>query len=513
MLLDAKKIINLFGGIKPLANAIGKDPATIYRWTYPKNKGGTDGRIPSSAIQVIQQAANSLGISLTANNSNPSSQAPHPHQFINWFRNTVPYIQAHRGKTFVISFNGEAIEDDLFSEMMQDFALLNSLGIQLILVHGIRPQLEKKLSHANIDSAVINHLRITTKDILHLAKEAVGNVRTTIEAELTHRLTNTSMSSTKNHVTSGNFITAKPLGVINGIDYEHTGEVRKVDADSLSTNLRAGHIVLISPLAYSPTGDVFNLRGEDVATAIAASLRADKLILLTEQTELSDDDNKVIRQLTTKQAEALLQDSNNSQNDLYLHLREAIDASKQGVKRIHLINRKINGALQLELFTRKGSGTLISTHPFEDARQATVNDIKGIMDLIKPLEMRGLLSHRTADSIEQDIKEFHVIEQDGLITTCAALHEYPAEKMGELACVAVHPDYRSGERGEYLLSMIEKKALSKGMSKLFVLTTQSSHWFLERGFLPATLADLPNNKQQHYNQTRRSQVLIKHISQ
>ncbi|PCH85475.1 MAG: amino-acid N-acetyltransferase [Piscirickettsiaceae bacterium] len=512
MTLDAKTIINLFGGIKPLANAIGKDPATIYRWTYPKSKGGTDGRVPSSAAHLVRQAAAARDISLVSNDSKTLSQTPHPHQFINWFRNTVPYIQAHRGKTFVISFNGEAIEDELFSEMMQDFALLNSLGIQLILVHGIRPQLEKKLSLANIDSAVIKHLRVTTKDILHLAKEAVGNVRTTIEAELTHRLANTAMSSTNTRVTSGNFITAKPIGVIDGIDYQHTGEVRNVDADSLSTNLRAGHIVLISPLAYSPTGDVFNLRGEDVATAIAASLRADKLILLTEQTELLDENNNVIRQLTTKQAETLLNNPKNSQNDAYLHLREAIDASKQGVKRIHLINRKINGALQLELFTRKGSGTLISAHPFEDARQATIDDVQGIMELIKPLEMRGLLSHRTTDSIEHDIKEFYVIEQDGLITTCAALHEYPAEKAGELACVAVHPDYRSGERGEYLLSMIEKKALSKGLSKLFVLTTQSSHWFLERGFLPATLADLPAKKQHLYNKTRRSQVLIKHLS-
>ena len=324
----------------------------------------------------------------------------------------MPYIQAHRGKTFVISFNGEAIEDMLFSELMQDFALLNSLGIQLILVHGIRPQLEEKIAQANIQSTVVGHLRITTKDILNLAKEASGTARVSIEAELTRCLANSFISNADVKITSGNFITAKPLGILEGIDYQHTGGVRKVDTNSLKINLHAGQIILVSPLAYSPTGDIFNLRGEEVATAIATSIQADKLILLTEQTELLNDNKDVVKQITTKQAEALLNTLDDENSDLYLHLREAIAASQRGVKRIHLVNRKLNGALQLELFTRQGSGTLISTHPFEDARQANIEDTQGIMALIKPLELRGLLSQRSAENIEQDINSFHVIEQD-----------------------------------------------------------------------------------------------------
>jgi len=360
--------------------------------------------------------------------------------------------------------------------------------------------------------SVVGHLRITTKGILNLAKEAAGTTRVSIEAELTRCLANSFISNADVKITSGNFITAKPLGILEGIDYQHTGEVRKVDTNSLKINLHAGQIILVSPLAYSPTGDIFNLRGEEVATAIATSIQADKLILLTEQTELLNDNKDVVKQITTKQAEALLNTLDDENSDLYLHLREAIAASQRGVKRIHLVNRKLNGALQLELFTRQGSGTLISTHPFEDARQANIEDTQGIMALIKPLELRGLLSQRSAENIEQDINSFHVIEQDGLITTCAALHEYPEEGMGELACVAVHPGYRSGERGEYLLSMIENKALAKGLSRIFVLTTQTSHWFLERGFIAASLLDLPKSKQQNYNQTRRSHVLIKQLS-
>ncbi|PCI20355.1 MAG: amino-acid N-acetyltransferase [Piscirickettsiaceae bacterium] len=512
MLLNAKNVITQFGGIKALAKAIGKNPATIYRWTYPKSNGGTGGTVPATAIKKIQQAAKELGFTLIENEANKISNNAHPHQFVNWFRNTVPYIQTHRGKTFVISFNGEAVQDQLFPKLIQDLALLNSLGIRLILVHGIRPQLEKKIIAAKIKSNVDQHLRVTTKDILNLAKEAVGTVRTNIESELTRCLSSASISDTKTQITSGNFITAKPIGIINGVDFEYTGEVRKVDSKGLSSSLDAGHIALVSPLAYSPTGDVFNLRGEEIATAIAADIKADKLILLTEQTELLDSNNKLIRQLTTQQASTLLAKKDIPRNDTYLHLQEAIEASKKGVDRIHLINRKIDGALQLELFTRKGSGTLISTRPFEDARAATIDDVQGILDLIKPLEQRGLLSQRTADNIAADINKFHVIEQDGLITTCAALYEYLTDAMGELACVAVHPDYRSGERGEYLLSMIEEKALSKGLEKIFVLTTQSSHWFLERGFLPAVLSDLPQKKQVNYNQTRRSQVLVKQLT-
>ncbi|ORU91673.1 MAG: amino-acid N-acetyltransferase [Cycloclasticus sp. symbiont of Bathymodiolus heckerae] len=439
------------------------------------------------------------------------NSALHPHQFINWFRSTAPYIHAHRGKTFVINFSGDAVDDPLFSTLIEDFALLNSLGIRLILVHGMRPQLEKKLIASRHASQVVQHLRITDKHTLELAKEASGTVRINIEARLSTSLANTPMADSDIRVTSGNFIVAKPLGVINGVDHQFTGEVRRVDTSSISKNLDAGHIVLVSPIGFSPTGDVFNLRSEEVATAIATAIKADKLILMTEKTELLTTENTLIRQLTTQQAQSLLEEKNN-QDDTCLHLQEAIRASTLGVKRIHLISRKINGGLQLELFTRQGSGTLISIQPFEDARLATVDDIQGIIELIRPLESRGLLAYRTSEAIEMDIDKFHIIEQDGLITTCAALYEYPQEKMGELACVAVHPSYRTGERGDYLLSLIENKARSKGLDTLFVLTTQSSHWFAEKGFNPATINELPQEKQCNYNQTRRSNILIKRLN-
>lgn len=510
MLNDAAHIIQLFGGVKPLALAINKDPATIYRWTYPKHKGGTGGLVPSSALKKIHAAAQSLNITLDADTQGSSfSQTPHPHQFVNWFRNTAPYIHAHRNKTFVINFSGDAVDDANFSTLIEDFALLNSLGIRLILVHGIRPQLEKKIAANKRTSHVVQHLRITDKETLEMAKEATGTVRTNIEALLSTSLANTPMADSSIRVASGNFITAKPLGVINGVDYQFTGEVRRIDCDAISNALDSGHIILVSPIGYSPTGDVFNLRSEEIATAIATNIKADKLILMTECNELLSKNKHLIRQLTTEQAQLLLNERSHQHNDASLHLQEAIRASKLGVERIHLIDRTINGGLQLELFTRDGAGTLISRQPFEDARPATIDDIHGIIELIRPLEALELLAYRPAETIEMDIDKFHVIEQDGLITTCAALYEYPKDAMGELACVAVHPKYRTGERGEYLLNLIENKARSQGLTQLFVLTTQSSHWFAEKGFKSASISDLPKAKQNNYNPTRRSSVLIK----
>lgn len=510
---SVKYIIDKFGGIKKLATALNKDPATIYRWNYDKNKGGTGGVIPTSALASINEAAAALNIDLNHSEHTPitSTSTVHPHQFIHWFRNTAPYIHAHRGKTFVICFNGEAIEDSGFTDFIQDISLLHSLSIKLVLVHGIRPQLNKMLAEKKHNTHVIKHLRVTDKTTLKLAKQAVGSVRTDIEAQLSAGLALTSREGEKVRVSSGNVITAKPIGVIDGVDFQFTGEVRRVDIEDIRDRLDENNIVLVSPLGFSPTSEVFNLRCEEIATAIASNIEADKLILLTEGTDLIQGDDQVIRQLTTQQAEILANQSSKLSEmcDARLHLQEAISASKSGVHRVHLIDRKLNGGLLIELFTRHGSGTLISAQPFEDARAATVDDINGIIELIKPLEKHGLLKPRSPEVIELDINKFYIIKQDGLVTTCAALYSYPEAKIGELACVAVHPDYRTGERGEYLLQMIENKARNAGLTRIFVLTTQSSHWFLERGFKVAARSDLPAEKKAHYNESRRSQVLIK----
>ncbi len=435
-----------------------------------------------------------------------------PKSFVSWFRDSSPYIHAHRTKTFVIYFGGEAVLADDFEHHVQDFALLNSLGIRLVLVHGIRPQIDERLKKLNTPALFHKHLRITDDIALQCVKEAAGLVRVEIEALLSMGLSNSPMAGSALKVASGNFVTAKPIGVIEGVDYCHTGEVRRVDSLAIHQQLDQDNIVLISPVGYSPSGEVFNLSAEQVATAVSIALNAEKLILLTEQSCCDPVDNEaVIRQMTTGEAETFLQDYPTISNSIRLSLNAAIQSSRAGIERVHLINRTINGALLLELFSRDGIGTLISSTPFEDIRSATLNDIGGILELIKPLEQQGILAKRSREKIEMEIADYIIIERDGLVIGCTALHPNQADQYGCIACLAVHPDYRGSARGDRLINYVHSKAKQLALKHLFVLSTQTMHWFIERGYLSSNINNLPEALKLNYNPQRNSKILVKTI--
>ena len=262
--------------------------------------------------------------------------------FVNWFRDSSPYIHAHRQRTFVISFGGEAVKDQNFANHVHDFALLNSLGIQLVLVHGIRPQIDERLLHRHSPSQFVDHLRITDDLTLQYVKEAAGTVRVEIEALLSMGLANSPMAGAKIRVVSGNFITAKPIGVIDGIDFVHTGKVRRVDQHHIKQQLELNNVVLISPVGYSPSGEAFNLCAEDVATEVAIALDAEKLILMTEQDVITPDTDALVAQLTYSEAESFLQQQTTLDQVIKKPLAAAIRACQNGVKRAHLINRNNN---------------------------------------------------------------------------------------------------------------------------------------------------------------------------
>jgi amino-acid N-acetyltransferase len=429
--------------------------------------------------------------------------------FIEDFRQSAPYIHAHRGRTFVFVFGGEAIADARFSNLVHDIALLHGLGIRLVLVHGARPQIESRLKARGAKLEYANGLRITDDAALACVKEAVGTVRVEIEALLSMGLANTPMSGVRLRTSSGNFVTARPLGIRDGIDYCHTGEVRRIDARAIRQHLDDQRIVLLSPIGYSPTGEVFNLSAEEVATAAASELQADKLILMAEDPELRDGKRQPISQLSLIEATTLLNSRRRLDKDTLRHLEHALHACRHGVNRVHLVSRRREGALLLELFTRDGSGTLITAETYEGLRPATIDDVGGVLSLIMPLENEGVLVKRSRELLEIEINHFQVIERDGTIIACAAL--YPAEngRLAELACLAVHPDYRNQGRGDALLKAIEDKAARGGVDKLFVLTTRTAHWFRERGFLPGDISQLPARKQNLYNYQRKSRVYIK----
>ena len=419
--------------------------------------------------------------------------------FAHWFRSSTPYIQAHRNKTFVINFGGEALQDDSFQNLIHDFALLNSLGIRLVLVHGIRPQIDARLQKLNHPARFHNRLRITDDVALQCVKEAAGLVRVEIEALLSMGLANSPMANAELKVASGNFIVAKPIGVIDGVDYANTGAVRRINSTAIHAQLEQNNLVLISPIGYSPSGDVFNLSAEQVATSVAIALNAEKLIFLTEESCV-DENGNLIAQLTTDELKQMPPE---------FALNAAMESCDAGIARVHLLNRHIDGALLQELFTRDGVGTLISSAPYEICRAATLNDIGGILELIKPLEQQGILAKRSREKIEMEIADYVVIERDGLIIGCSALHVNALERCAVLACLAVHSDYRGGARGQRLFSTALMLAKTQSAETVFVLSTQTAQWFIERGFAACEWTNVPDFLKALYNPQRNSKILFK----
>jgi amino-acid N-acetyltransferase len=338
-------------------------------------------------------------------------------------------------------------------------------------------------------------------------KEALGSTRWQIEAELSTGLPNSPMHGAKIKAIGGNFITAKPIGILNGVDYQHTGEVRGIDAESIQQQLQFGGLVLISSIGFSPTGEAFNLSYQEVAAKTAIAINAEKLILVTEMAGILEDKN-LIRSLSMPEAKSLLKKSNNSpQNKL---LDTACSACSEGVKRVHLVSCAEDGALLTELFTRNGSGTLVMQDHSDVIRAAGIDDVGGILDLIAPLEEQQILVKRSRELLETEISQFTlVVHPEGNLLGCAALYPIADSNDGEIACMATDPEFLGQGIASRLLERLEADAVKMGIKKLFVLTTQAAHWFLEKGFVETELKDLPQQKQSLYNYQRNSQILVK----
>lgn len=439
-----------------------------------------------------------------------NARMENPIQFVQWLRSVAPYIHAFRGKTFVVAFPGELVMAGALPVLAQDLSLLHALGIKVVIVHGSRPQVEEQLALRNLSARYHNGLRITDAPAMECAKEAAGELRLDIEAAFSQGLPNTPMAHSAIRIISGNFVTARPMGVIDGVDLEFTGVARKIAYETIQPILSAGSLVLLSPLGFSPTGEAFNLTMEDVAVEAATALRADKLIFITETPMLTDQDGRELRELTAAQTDRLL-NSGELAPDTAFYLRHCVKASRNGVPRVHIVPFEMDGSALLEIFTHDGVGTMVSTENLESLREATIEDLGGILKLIEPLEADGTLVKRGRELIEREIEYFSVIEHDGVIFGCAALYPFPAEKMAEMACLTVNPEVQSQGDGERILKHMENRARAAGFSKLFVLTTRTAHWFLKRGFVHASVDALPKDRQHMYNWQRKSLVLIKQL--
>lgn len=441
-------------------------------------------------------------------------------QYVSWFRHSSSYINAYRGKVFVILLPGEALAHENFHNIAHDITLLNSLGVKLVLVHGARPQIDQALQAAGLKAnlqdepsgKVHRPLRVTDIESLSHIKRVVGQMRIDIEAMFSMGLINSPMHGADITICGGNFVVAKPYGVQNGIDYALTGEIRKVNTDAILAQLAANNIVLLSNLGYSATGEVFNLTAEEVAAETAIALNADKLLIYSKESGILDKDGVAINKLSAEQAQKLIEEKSgrDGSDEALKNLQLSVKACLATVLRSQVISYVDDGALLTELFTRDGVGTLITQENYEQTRAASIDDIGGIMDLIQPLEQEGALVHRSREKLEAEIQDFVVIEREGMIIACAALFKH-GDESAELACLATHSEYRNNSYGKVIFEYIEESAKDQGIKKLFVLTTKSPHWFLEKGFTEGSIDSLPAEKKNLYNFQRNSKVLEKKL--
>lgn len=403
--------------------------------------------------------------------------------FITWFRQSAPYIRSLRGKTVVLVFGGELFASDGLDDLVADVALLHTLGVRVVLVAGSRPQIDSRLAERGIEARFHRGLRVTDEGALVAVKEAAGANRVELEQRFSMGLAGSAMAHARVRVAAGNFVVARPHGVIDGVDFMFTGRVRRIDAEAIRARLDEGAVVVLTPVGYSITGETFNLSTPELAADTAIALGADKLVALVEGV-----DEPLHGELDSATTQARIEKSS---GDLRHHLEEALRAVKGGVARAHLLDRRADGSILRELYTRDGVGLMVTDELYEGVRTATIADVPTMMQILGPLEVTGKLVHRPREVLENDIDKFFVVERDGLVMGCAALYQYGT--VGELACLAVDDTHQQRGRGEVLLRAVERAAREQGLESLFVLTTQSVHWFQERGFAPCEPSELPRD--------------------
>ena len=449
---------------------------------------------------------------------NLASSLVFPHTFVPWFRAVAPYIHAYKGKTFVVGLVGEAIAAGKLSAFVQDLAILHAMGIRIVMVHGFRPQVSEQLRIKGHPERFSHGVRITDELALDCAQEAAGQLRFEIEAAFSQGLPNTPMANATVRVVSGNFLTARPVGIVDGVDFGHSGLVRKVDAKAILSAVDSGAVVLLSPFGFSPTGEAFNLTMEEVATSTAIALQADKLLFLTEvpgvREDPADPDSSIDTELALADAERLLASlpRPNKPSDVSFYLQHCVKACRGGVERSHILPYATDGALLMEVYTHDGIGTMVVDEKLESLREATSDDVAGILQLIEPFERDGTLVRRERTEIERDIANYSIIEHDGVIFGFAALYPYSEARTGEMAALTVSPLSQGQGDGERILKRVEQRARAMGLTSIFVLTTRTMHWFIKRGFQPVDPDWLPEARKRKYNWDRRSQVLVKPLN-
>jgi amino-acid N-acetyltransferase len=453
--------------------------------------------------------------------------------FVEMFRSSANYIASHRNSLVIYHIPGDLMDErpDTFRDLMNDISLTWLLGMRIVIVAGCKYQVEKRLQQRNSHKGMV----VTDPESLRIVKEEAGYVRFEVERQLARALKgsrgggNNVAEGGEGNVVSGNFYSAQPFGVLDGVDYKFSGFVRKMETDKIQQVLKNKDIVLLTTLGFSPTGEVFNVNSEYLASFAGGALNASKLIYFLENDvamrhkvhgtnipHLRVNDGQKLLQLSGVRTETkgfvYLDDCpyNQAERDFLVKMGWGMHALQNGVKRVHLISPE-NGALLQELYTRDGAGTMVSGDLYDGILGATVRDVTAIHDLITPLVEKGTLVERTKATLERDIDQYHVYTRDGLIVACGQLKMFE-NGYAEIGCLVVNPSYRAKGRGDAMLGYLERLCVQNGASIVFVLSTQTMEWFIERGFDQVSVDMLPPSRQATYNHVRASKIYMKRIT-
>ena len=419
-------------------------------------------------------------------------------------RGILQYIPSFREKTFIVAVDGAIVTDENFGNILLDVAVLRSLNIRVVLVHGAAAQIKALGEEQKVVASDLAGSGITDEPTLKLALTAANR--------LTHEILE-GLSANDLRAACTNAIIAHPLGIIQGVDHLFTGKVERVDVELLQTLLAQGIVPVVPPLGFDGDGKTYRVNSDTIATAVAGALKAIKLIFITAQDGLLYQ-GKLIRQMLVAHLDSLLAKSKGEfAPDTLSKAQQAAVACHAGVQRVHVINGRVDEGLLAEVFSNEGIGTLIYANEYEQIRRAMKKDIRKIVQLTKNSVASAELVKRTRHVIEKQINDYYLFEIDKNPVACVALHTFPEQNKGELAFLFVSPSHENQGIGQKLIQFVENKARESGLCELLTLSTQAFTYFQSKGgFVEGTSEDLPPTRRERYDVSgRNSKVLVKKL--
>ncbi|MFP4162370.1 MAG: amino-acid N-acetyltransferase [Chitinispirillaceae bacterium] len=430
-------------------------------------------------------------------------------------RQAFGYINRFKNETFVIKIDSSLISNDLFPVLIRDLVLLHRMGIKIILVPGARTRIDDILNTYEIECPRVNGVRISSPESIPFIKMAAFDVSNRIMTMLAEEGANAII---------GNWVRARSIGVIEGVDFQNSGVVEKLQADILKKVLDEGLIPIFPNIGWSANGKPYNLSSNELAFTLSAQMKATKLFFVTDQggiksrgfsvpEEVFVTEDGTISQLTVAQAKQFLDfNTDPAYNEQKELISYAYRACRKGVRRVHIVEGRIEGMLLQEIFSNRGLGTMVYANQHENVRPMTVSDIPEVLSIMQPKIDEGVLIPRTYEDLAERIKDYAVYEVDGTLHGCGALHIYPGRK-GEIAAIVVDEMYSNTGIGKKMISYFLEQATRMNLNSVFVLTTQTADWFQQLGFVKTDVNELPEQKKESYNRNRNSLVLKFPISE